>query len=611
MGKPRVQVTVPAPLVIGGDAVVDLEIEVDAPLRVNEVVAHLWVRQGWSLSEGSSSVGFDRDRELRRWRLCGEGALAPGRPLVSRIAFPLSVELAPSHRFPFARAALRLTVELDLPWALDRRHDFALEARAPVPSPVPRTPVIVHSADRREGADAPRIELSLASSTIIAGEVLVGSIALYHLDDRRAVDLTFVPHLRLFGAGAPRPWRAPGRAFRIALPADHGGKAVPFTIALPADLPPTFRSRTHALDWEVVASTGGLLVSEHALRHPVVVLDRAASATAAPLVTPPRLGEDRVATLFAAAAARAGWRVMPPAADEPIAIARGYAGGELRLAYDYRGDAGTFVVARVEHRPLGLGLSVVPSTLVHHLFWHDVEVGLAAWDRAHRVEVRDPAQAVPFLREVVPQLDEAGDLGRLRSWDDRVLVLERAAGVAADGDLAASMAALARLADGIVAARARIAPPAAAPADLAAWRGLATWLEGDLCPGDLSVRGALDGRPVTLELARSGGRPTRLVATVGSPATASEAARAVVLTLDQPLADVLAAGTPEPVVLAVAAWPTDVRHVAVADGVATGQVALAGEGTAPVALDPAGARALVLALRGLLTALEPATTPYR
>ncbi len=81
--------------------------------------------------------------------------------------------------------------------------------------------------------------------------------------------------------------------------------------------------------------------------------------------------------------------------------------------------------------------------------------------------------------------------------------------------------------------------------------------------------------------------------------------------LPHPLADVLAATVPDAVVECVAAWPTDLVDVEVGNGVASGDVRLPATTppAAPVPVDAARVRALVVALRALLAALEPAASP--
>lgn len=607
MAKPRVRLKAHTPLVVGQECELTFEVATDDAVRVDGIGVILEGLQGWSIGGGKNKVSASATFPELQVDLMGEGVLGADSTTSFDVRFRLKRGTAPTHEQWPAHASFRARLRIAIPWRIDGRYTFELPVRAAVPAEVARTPVIVRSSD---AADERRLELSLASSRLVAGEVVVGSVALYQLDDRRHVDVAFVPQLRLFGRGRIRERRgAPIRA-RIELPADHGGRAVPFQLRLPAEMTPSFETVTHALAWGLEVSTDTLFTRAIAVWHPIEVVDAAARATSARLTEAPRLADQWIGTLFTAVAARTGWRVEPaePEDGETLAIVGERAHGHARLGHAYRDD-GTFLVARLAHPSLGLGLSVVPGSTLRHLFWRDVEIGLDRWDRAHQVAARDAAQAVPFLRAVAPELEAARELGALVRWDDGALVFEQPVATLREEELMPALARLEHLADVIDRARTAIAPPADVAIELDAWRALATWLDGDLATGDLSLTGTLDGVAVHVALERGDGRPAAVRASVGDPAAASEELAQRSLRMAQPLADVLAATVPEAIVECIARWPADLVDLEVERGVASAAFRVAGP--APIAIDAARVRALVLSLRALVTALGTHGGPYR
>src|SRR5262249_18310587 len=99
---------------------------------------------------------------------------------------------------------------------------------------------------------------------------------------------------------------------------------------------------------------------------------------------------------------------------------------QLAVAYAYRG-AETFLVSRIAYASLELGLDVVPSSRVRELLSHDLQSGVADWDRSYHVDARTPGAAEALVRAIVPELPAA--LGAIVRWDDRELICKRAVAV--------------------------------------------------------------------------------------------------------------------------------------------------------------------------------------
>ena len=613
MARPEVSVFEPVLTVAGGTCVAVFDVSASADTPVEFIDVRLRGRQGWGVGSGKSRREHAVLYPELVQRVMGEGTLTAGAPTRFIASFVLPADLPPSHERHPAHARLDVRVHVSLPWRLDRRHEVAFAVRLP-PTPMRRTGQIARSTPASAPAGEPRIDLGVTSTQLAAGEMLTGTVAVFHVDDRRSreVELVLIPTLTLRKGARTLVRRADALAFTLALPPGSAGQSVAFAFPIPPTVTPSFSTYTHDLAWSLTASTGSLF-SGGKLSSTLALLltDAASSALAPPLPPPPALGEARAAMVFGGFATRHGWQVTAPAATERTTqVVREATGCVLRLAHVYRGEAGSFLVATVAHPWLGLGLSIGPSSRARHLFFRDIEVDIAAWDRAHHVVARSEAQALPLLRQVVPALMRAGGLGPLVRWTDDELVHERPIDDASEEHLAAAAADLEALAEAITAALPTISPPTDLVIDVEAWRALARALAGTLALGDLTVEGRLDTLPVSLGLERSAaGRPTAIQIEVGAPDLVGADVRASAFVLHRPNSDVLATEATEALVELLTRWPDDVRDLQVAQGVASARLVLPPDEVP--AVDAARVRTLADGLRAVLRALETAAGPYR
>jgi len=570
---PEVEIYAPNILFVGRQVTIEAVVTAEKETKVDFIDVRVTGHQGWRIGSGKSQIVSRAIFPDLVARVMKAGVLSPGRQAFAA-TFALPEGMPPSHYIDPAWAYLELKVHVSIPWWPDGRYKFRLPVRLQAPAQITRQPVALRNT---AAADEPRLEISLASSRLVAGEVVVGSCAVFHLDDRkpRELELSLVPSFTLIRHGRIRERRGNAISMTLTIPAGGAGTSVPFRFALPGSTTPSFACATHALAWWLVARTGSFFSRKVDLAIPLEIVDASAAARTAKLEHAPILSDQRVAAAFERFAAEQGWHQV--GSDEGIlAVER----DSLRIAYDYRGKDGTFIVSRVACS-LGLGLSVTPSSSFRELLSRDIEIDVAEWDRGHHVTARSTTQAVPYLTDAVPAVLAAqGVLGPLVRWTDSELVFERAITSVGNWDLDAIAAALARLAASLAAVS--IAPPAEV-SDLEAWRRLAERLRGELTIGDVSIEGQLDLAPVDVWLEFDAeGAARRVHAQVGDPSHASE--------LMQPtqLED---------------AFP--VEQLRYQDGIVSGSLSI--DGT----VDAERTGELVEALRRVLAQLEPATGPYR
>lgn len=606
MARPDVTIHAPDPLFVGRAVAIDIDVTTTTETKVEYIQARLDGNQGWAVGSGKSRLVSRLDYPSFAIELMGEGVL-PAETTTRFVArFTLPPGVPPTHEVSPAWSRMRFFVHISIPWAIDGRYKYDFAVRIPAPD-VERVPVLVRSTTE---PNKPRIEIGLASDRLVAGEDLVGTCAVFHMDDDapRDVTLSLVPELTLLGKRRMQDRRGAAIESRLTLPANRAGSSIPFVLALPATMTPTFLSTSHALRWWLVARTGSLFERRVDVAVPLEIVDRSAAARTPKLEAAPRVGDERIASLFARFAATSGWRGAEPLGDD-FAIEKELGANTTRIAYAYRGEAGTFLVGSVHTPSLGLGLSVTPSSALRHVFWKDIEVDIAEWDRAHLVKARYPAQTIPYLKAVVPTIGQGAGLGPMVRWNDTEVVFERPVADVEESELQLAAAQLELMAVTLANKLGEITPPPSVTVDLAAWRSLAAWLGGTLALGDLGIAGKLEGAPVELRLVFAEDRPGRFEVAVGDGEEAPEEIKKIVVRLPRPASDVLGVNAAQRLVDLISGWPADVVDLVVENGVVTAALPLP-QGESPVA-DAARVQALVGQLRAVLGALLPETMPYR
>ncbi|MEO8703017.1 MAG: hypothetical protein ABI867_23425 [Kofleriaceae bacterium] len=534
-------------------------------------------------TEGVSSPG-SRHHFVNDDRVLHEGGTLPvgTHAFVATIAIPATSP--PSHDTTPAFAFLRASASVVRPFpAAELIRTHWVELHRKTRGHVVRQPALV----RTRGGE---LEVSLATKRLAIGETVVGWIATPPRP--QAIDAT----VQLVARTEPGPvdfgWR------RVAVTLPVGELAVPFELALPAGMPPTFDSKTHDRTWHLEVRTHARLRRRGIrLELPLEIVDPSEAGPAAR--TAPEPGTHRIQPVFAAFAEAHGWTLVDrSSSDEPDgSLLRPIATRDLgqrtyELAFAFAAS-GTLAVARARYPGLGLALDVEPSTPLRELFTRDLEADHAAWDRNHHVEARFAEQTEPFLRAVVPAIASATTLGSIARWtDDEIVFTRPARGIEVD-DLVRMAGELAHVID-VIAAAERTPPPDLA-FDHEAWRLLATDFAGTLCLGDISITGVFEGCAVRVGVAWDGDRTRGIQATVRPPPGATSY---VEVQLEHPVsAPADATHGAE-----FARWPTDVRELSIVGGVATA--------SRPLASGVVGARELVellvRALGGLVT-----TAPYR
>lgn len=612
MSKPAVQVFLPKLVQIGVPFRMECLVSAEEEAKVEFIDVRLRSTQGWRVGSGKSAVSEKRTFPELHARLMGEGMLAASSVQRFGVELVLPPGAAPTHKEGPAYGETFVRVHISLPWRIDVRHDVSVLVSVAPPENLTRLPGV--AGTRGGEAGTPRIELALASVRVVAGEVLHGTVAVFHMDDRepRDIALWLAPQFNLISSWRERLRDGDGYRVSIRLPAGSAGQAVSFAMQVPLTALPSFRAVTHAVTWQLEARTGSFFGGTAATALALEVLDPTVADVIAPAPAPPQIADAASSEQFREAVAQ---RPTAQIAADGLALTAEVEDVHLTVAYVYRQDGDAFV-ATLAYPALGLGLRVAASGALRHLFVTDLEVEIAAWDRAHYADARFAEQAVPFMKAVIPawpvwpQTTKDARPGALVRWNDTELVYELPIARVVAGEIVAAFDRFERLAKQLIHARGQLTPPPGLVIDEPQWAALAAELDGTFSIGDLALAGSLGALPCEVVWSRSDDGADVFTAAVGQSELATPELAAIEFEVAVPARFSVAPNVPDAIALQLGQWPLDVQKLQVAGGVARARLVVRREGTA-VTVEARRIRELLEGLRAVIATLNQTTGPYR
>ncbi len=611
MSKPTVQLFLPQMVQIGVPFRAECEVSSEDPAKIEFIDVRILGTQGWVVGSGKSRVTERKRLPDLTARVMGEGAFAAGEQRRFAVELTIPEGAAPTHDTPPAYGYVAIHVHISLPWRIDVRESAFVQVHVPPPTSLQRLPGVVGSG---KAAGAPRIELALASVRLVAGEVLHGTVAVFHMDDRepRDIELSLVPQFNLTSSWRERVRDGDGYRTAIRLPAGSAGQAVSFAMQVPSTALPSFRAVTHAVTWRLVARTGSFFSDKASTAIALEILDAIAARDIAPAPPPPRIADAASSEQFREAAAQ---RPDATLEDDDRALTTEVDDVHVTVAYAYRQDGDAYV-ATLAYPTLGLDLRVAPSSALRHLFITDLEVDVAAWDRSHYADARFAEQAIPFMKAVIPgwptwpQTTTDDRKGTLVRWNDTELVFELPIARVVAGEVVAAFDRFVRLARQLTQARAQITPPPGLVIHADTWTALAAELEGHFSIGDLALAGSIGGLPCEVVWTRADDGSDVFAVAVGQSDLAAPDVAAIEFEVAVPARFSAAPKVPDAVALQLTQWPLDVQKLQVAGGIARARLVVRRE-TSPVTVEARRIRELLEGLRAVLATLAQTAGPYR
>ncbi|WP_437931947.1 hypothetical protein WMF37_22740 [Sorangium sp. So ce291] len=583
--RPVIRLRVPRVVHPGDTFDVELSIDSATETPIDFVRVTLQITQVVYVDAAGGRGSFEsRDLVLDSADVAGRGRLGKGR-YQYWVSLTLPGDAPPSHTGVVAHLRCKVGALVSIPWWIDALESEEILVR-PAIAEAPRDEPFTGESARERGAF---VEVSLPGRTFAPGELLSGAVAFHGLTWSRpdALDVALVGVERGWVRQHHRRHELHRLSFAPDLTAIAEGQEVPFHIALPRDLGPSFSAGDVSLEYALEVTLdhlGGQLL------HCVPVIVDLFEPRAELAGKRPRVGADRWRALWLRAGQRAGLTL----AERELVLRGVRAGCAVEVIPAAKGSlAGLGATVRFAE-PWGLHLDVRPRGLLER---RGVATGEDGFDRRFRAQAREAAQALaaltPALRRALSAFDRVDvDDAEARVWS--------AAWAWDEAVLEEFLAPVDALAQAIAEAGASLPPPAAMAAWLPAWRRFAEESDGALRVGSMRLVGTFEGAGFELETLFKGAAP---------------AGTRIALRLDPPIAG---AGRPRKAAeqrIAAAILEQAARIGGVADaeeGVAVAPGAIAVAIAAPLA-DPAAALEVMRPMLALAREMrgERRGGPYR
>lgn len=523
---------------------------------------------------GKTSVRKFHRREIVRFaKSFPGGVLKPGK-WTQTVYFDLPPHAPPTYRSALATVEYELSVRVDIPWWPDKHEKYGVTLRIPPKEPAaPEPRVFTTQVGDQRGKD-PVIELSLEDQRLPLGDALAGAVAITGLGDRklRRVELAIstIESALVQSTAGPAEVDRKTRSLFDGTPGE--GESIPFHIAIPHDLAPTFNTPfirvDHAIEIVAVVAFGRDLT----LRVPVFV-ERRTRLSQGAVGQIPLVGKQRHLAVWRAGieAMRAKGHPIADSDPDQAKLVLDVRGLRATVTEEHREGLGPCLVAEIEWPALGVEMRVVERR------WTDFGTKLPALDEALQdrftVRVREPAQVArllgPDVRDALGVFDEA-------ALDDDGAVVVQKGGVYQIAGLERFLSRVELLAARLAKSIADLPPPSELTSSFDAFARFAERHGAILRVGDLSLSGLhLAGVPIELDHRFEGTRPVESRFWAPRPERAEPDAAAAKLSkaTDKP-ARIEASRLG--ITLPLVSNPEDV--LALADAFAAAVAALSGEG---------------------------------
>lgn len=505
--RPEVKLYVPEPARPGERITARIVLEARRPVPVDRVTCTL---------EGTESVevgsGNSRRTQTRRFlalvaSLLESARLDAGRTEL-RCVFDLPPDLLPSYEGRHARVRYVVTVDVDIPWWLDRTERFQLVVARPPASIDDPGPSLHATAPGGPSAREPQLELGLDTAIVHGGETLRGRLALANTahNPYETATVALVAFETVFG----RRIEVQRFVIRFAVKGVGEGEPTAFAMKLPDRLEPTREAPLFRRDWALQVTVDYGWRRNLSATVPITVVAEGTARQRRARRAPLEIGSGRVRALWSAVADGAGLTF------DPSGLAMRGARDEVQLAIrrEHRGGEGIFLVGELRYAALGIEVDGGQAGSLRRILGGGVLLGDPRWDRDHYLTGRDPAQVLSFARPLRAALAPL----TLADIDDETMVVTRRD----PGQLGATLERFVRevlaLAAAIPAARAAIVVPTQMAEAEAAWRALAGRLGGELDRARVAVTGTLDDLEVRVATAwEPSGSPLHTELVVAAP----------------------------------------------------------------------------------------------
>jgi len=452
-----------------------------------------------TVSSGKTSTRQYHKREiLRLGTRFSPGVLEPGS-WEQAVDFDLPHDAPPTFQSAYSAIAYELRVHVHIPWWPDRNEAYVVPVRVPsVKKKAAARPMVFTSVVGDRRGEEPILELSLEDQRLEVDGSLTGAVALSELGGRKirrielATSLVESPLVK----SAAGPAEVARRTWKLHEGTPPEGASIPFRVAIPKDLVPTFHTPFIRVDYALEVIAVVAFGRDLSLRVPIIV-ERASSKRERARTGVPLVGKQRHLSVWRAGVETARIAGLPIVDFDPdqAVLVLDVRGIRVTVTEEHREGLGPSTVAELSFPRLGLDLRLCERR------WTDLGGNLPGLDRKlskrFTVRAREAAQATtllgPGIREALEVFDEA-------AIDDEGAVVVQKGGVYQVSGLERFLSRVQMLANRLASAIATLPPPTALTNALPAWTSFAERHGAALCIGDLSISGLVcAGIPLSLD----------------------------------------------------------------------------------------------------------------
>lgn len=406
------------------------------------------------------------------------------------VDFNLPADIPPTFKSEYSSIVYELKVHVHIPWWPDRHETYVVPIRIAPRSTAEASPRAFTSAQSDNRGEDPIIELSVEDNVLPPGGNLGGAIAFTGLGNKRlrSVELALSCIESPLVESKVGPAEVERRKWKVFEGTPEEGVAIPFRIAIPQEIIPTFQSAFIRVDYALEVVGIVAFGADMVLRAPISVqrLRKQPQRSAAlPLV-----GKMRHLSVWRSAVDKLKTAKLQVIEFNPeqASLVLDVDGIRINVVEEHREKLGPCLVAELNYPSMGLGLRLCERK------WTDFGAKIPGMDRElskrFTAQARDAKQVTGLLgstlRKVVDVFDEA-------ALDDELSVVVQKGGVYQVSGLERFISRVQALAIFLMRAMKKLPAPAALAEYLPAYQQFAMERGAKLCVGDLSLSGIFSG----------------------------------------------------------------------------------------------------------------------
>lgn len=483
--RPKLALYCSSEIVCGQDLVAVVKTIVKSPVQTSALRATLVGYEEARFGSGEYVRRASKRAPELSVEVFGPARLAAGVH-EHQFRLPIPGDFAPSYTGQRCSTRYYLKLHLGLHRWFGRKCSFEIAlGLAEGLSTYPGRPAIFASRSGGPEAKKPYVEGSLAQDVVAPGDILRGAVALSNTSYNRysRVVVALVGTESLHDKRTREDLEVRRLTIEIDTKEPAEGESFVLAMHVPDNLAPSAHAQLWSLSWilEIVAKVR--LGRDVSVRLPVTVVPVRNLEPTSVVRAPPTVGSARMRALWHGIAKEMGLEYQ---GSEMTGV---QAQVSVRISREHRGRKGWLVLAQLRYASLRLEARIEEASLLRGTSFGGLKMGPGTWRKDHHVRCARLEQGEAFFAELEAAVTT---FTSVTMDDEELVVLMEDSGMRA-ARLREFVTSVLRLAETLAAARVRIPVPAPFAPHESAWLRFAGSLAGRLEPGDMSIRGQLQG----------------------------------------------------------------------------------------------------------------------